>query len=161
MLKALLVILMTAMGATAWGQDPKLDSLSRIDREYMQEQRETVDDLARRYLGERLRGDATDLDVIQRLLDRQRVSRDDTQTLQALGIVLGDLLAKQEALDWVVYVDRRGRSRALQIPGTREVIFPVTMISRRYETGLEVDVEALYRRAREIAASVRHRNSPF
>lgn len=163
MLKALILVLATTLlTPLAWSQDAKIDSLSPIDREFMQNQRDSIDELARRHFGERLRGEVEpDLRLLQRLLDQHLIARDDTQTLQAMGVILGNHLASHERLDWVIYIDRQGRSRALRIPGTNEVLFPMTMISRRYETGLEVDVAELYRRAQEIVAAVRHRNSPF
>lgn len=161
MQKALLMVLTLFITLTASGQTTVPDSLSPIDRQFMQQQRDAIDRLARLHLGEQLRQSASDLAILQRLLDQQLVSRDDTLTLQAMGVVLGDRLAAEEGLEWVIYTDRKGRSRALQIPGSKEVLFPITMISRRYETGLDVDVQALYDQAVNIVAEVRHRRSPF
>lgn len=161
MQKALLMVLTLFITLTASGQTTVPDSLSAIDQQFMQQQRDTIDHLARLHLGEQLRQSASDLVILQRLLDQQLVARDDTLTLQAMGVVLGDRLAADEGLEWVIYTDRKGRSRALQIPGSKEMLFPITMISRRYETGLNVDVQALYDQAVNIVAEVRHRRSPF
>lgn len=160
MLRALLVAL--TLGAAAVGaQDLQPEGLSPIDRQYMQQQRDHLDGLARRHLGEPLRGERSDLAVLQRLLDRGLVAREDTATLQGMGMVLGNLLAADLDLEWVVHRDRQGRSRALRIPGTGELLFPVTMISRRHEVGARVDVDELYQRAADLVAEIRHRDSPF
>ncbi len=136
----------------------RLEPLSLIDQQYMQSQRERIDSLARARLAERLRGDRdSDLALLQTLVDRRLIDREDTLTLQALGVVLGDLLRAEHNLNWVIYIDREGRTRALEIPGTRDFLFPVTMISRRYEVGGEVDVRAIYERASGIVAEVRRR----
>ncbi|MFT5034040.1 MAG: hypothetical protein ACI9OO_001976, partial [Bacteroidia bacterium] len=91
-----------------------------------------------------------DLEVLQALLDRKLVEADETSKLQGMGVVLGDILLKEKKLVWTIYTDRMGRSRALEIPGKREFVFPMTMISRRVEAGAEVNVLEVYKKAAKI-----------
>jgi hypothetical protein len=134
----------------------RIEQLSPVDQTYMQEQRDYIDQTARLQLGSQLNGTTEhDLRLLQRLLDRQLIGRDNTQGLQAMGVVLGDCLKREEGLSWVVYIDQHGRSRALAIPGQDEVVFPVTMISRRAEAGSKVDVNAVYDKARAAVAEIR------
>ena len=90
---------------------------------------------------------------MQRLLDEQVVKPEQVQTLQAMGVILGDALKEEQGLNWIVYIDKYGRSKALNIPGQRDVVFPITMISRRYQTGAQVNIENVYQKA---IASVEH-----
>ena len=101
----------------------------------MAEQRMRVEQLANR-LGRGLTGVVErDLDTLQRILDDRMVPTEDTLTLQAMGVVFGDLLGERLDMDWVVYRDNKGRSRALRYRQMDVYLFPVTMISRRQEGG--------------------------
>ncbi len=133
-----------------FGEDPfpRYSALTRVDRDFMAEQRSTVDGLARSRLGRQIRQDKTnDLEVLQQLLDRRLVSPTDTATLQAMGVVLGDLLSQELDIPWIIFEDQLGRSRALRAGDTEHLLFPVTMISRRYEADARVDVQDIYDRA--------------
>ena len=59
-------------------------------------------------------------------------------------MTLGDVMASQLGLEWVVVNDEYGRTRALQYGDDEDVFFPITMISRRYEADIFVDVDDLY-----------------
>jgi len=132
------------------------ESLSPIDLEYMQQQRDFIDETARLHMGTRLTGEKNnDLKLLQALLDRQLIALDNTRGLQAMGVVLGDILKNEESLNWIIYIDKYGRSRALAIPGQDEVVFPITMISRRAEVGNQVDVFEVYKKARAAVAEIR------
>ncbi len=127
---------------------PRYSALTRIDRDFMAEQRRTVDGLARSRLGRQIRQDkANDLEVLQQLIDRRLVAATDTATLQAMGVVMGDLLSRELGMPWIILEDELGRSRALRIGETEHLLFPITMISRRYEADANVDVSAIYQRA--------------
>jgi hypothetical protein len=67
-----------------------------------------------------------------------------------MGVVMGDLLSRELDMPWVIYEDELGRSRALRVGETDYLLFPVTMISRRYEADARVDVQAIYDRAVEL-----------
>ena len=125
-----------------------IGELSYLDRRYMTQQRDTVMELTATHLGRRLNGNTdNDLDLLQMLLDRDVVRPDMTRELQAMGIVLGDLLAKDLGMDWVVYEDSLGRNRALRYRDTDNFLFPATMISRRQEAGSDTPVADIYRKA--------------
>ena len=46
---------------------------------------------------------------------------------------MGDLLAVELGMHWIVYEDDMGRSRALRYQQSEVVLFPITMIARRRE----------------------------
>ena len=122
----------------------RIDPLSAIDEQFMTAQRADVETLANQ-LGSQLSGNTQrDLATLQRILDAGLVSAEDTLGLQALGIVLGDLMAAELNMDWVVYRDRAGRSRALRYRETEVYLFPVTMISRRWGVGHQRPVADIY-----------------
>ena len=118
-----------------------ITGLNWSDEGHLASQRARVDELTRLHLGTPIRGDLTDLDTLQRLIDRGLVDKEDTRMQQAMGVVLGDVFILEEpALEWKVYEDELGRTRALCIPAD-ECLFPVTMLSRRMAVGLKPDVK--------------------
>ena len=149
--RALLPLLAWAYvaGAAAQGLDePYIGELTQIDRQYMQQQRSLLNELAGRNFGRQFTGKRdNDLALLQRLLDEEVVRGDQTQELQGMGIVLGDLLAADLGLDWVVYEDRIGRSRALRYKDSDNYLFPITMISRRREVDNQARVIDIYQKA--------------
>ena len=145
--------------AASWtlaGQPPRISELSNVDLEFMAQQRTQLQELAALRLGRQFSGDKTrDLELLQALLDKQLVRADQTLELQAMGVILGDLLAAELDMHWVIYEDAHGRSRALRYRNYDEVLFPVTMIARRREAGSDTPVAEIYRRAHDIAISNR------
>jgi hypothetical protein len=140
----LLVVVLTAPSAMSSEFGVQIQSLTAIDRQYMGEQRKTVEGLANR-LGRRVSGIATrDLDTLQEIIDRRWVDVEDVQTQQALGIVFGDLLAEELGFDWVIYRDKKGRSRALRFREEDIYVFPITLISRRLSAGAALSVASLF-----------------
>lgn len=141
-LPALLIALLSmTAGTTANAQgseiELRIEPLSAIDQQFMTNQRAEVERLANR-LGRRLTGRPDrDIDTLQEILNRNFIAADDELALQGMGIVFGDLLGTRLSMDWVVYRDRAGRSRALRYRDSDTYLFPVTMISRRYEAGSE------------------------
>ena len=124
---------------------PSISELSGTDGSFLQQQRERVDRLTREQLGTPIRGNKTDLNALQRIIDRDLVAQDDKLMQQALGVILADVMLTDEpALAWKIYEDRRGRSRALCVTGIQECLFPVTMLSRRMAVGLKPDVKKIY-----------------
>ncbi len=69
---------------------------------------------------------------------------------QAMGVIMGDLLASELSMHWVIYEDRLGRSRALRYQQTDHYLFPMTMISRRLEVDNRSTVAAIYQRAVDL-----------
>ena len=130
---------------------PRISDLTSTDRLYMDQQRETIDDISRRNFGSAFTGSTErDLALLQRILDQNLVRPDQTQQLQAMGMVLGDLLASDLDLHWVIYEDKLGRTRALRYRQSNEYLFPVTMISRRREADNDKSVADIYRKAHDI-----------
>jgi hypothetical protein len=84
------------------------------------------------------------LRVINAILDNGWAQASDTWKLQSLGISLGDAIAQKLMLDWVTVDDEYGRCPALNWPGTSIFSFPLTMISKRIESGEPVDVQQLF-----------------
>ena len=145
-----LFILPALSVCTSWSaaQSPSFDvliePLTAIDRQFMADQRMRVEQLANR-LGRGLTGVADrDLDTLQRILNEKMVPAEDKLTLQAMGVVFGDLLGDRLDMDWAVYRDSTGRSRALRYRQMDVYLFPVTMIARRQEGGSERRLKPLF-----------------
>jgi hypothetical protein len=145
-----LLILALSLGSAslchAQGADfeVQIEPLTAIDHQFMAEQRGRVEALANR-LGRGLTGNVDrDLDTLQRILDERMVPASDTLTLQAMGLVFGDLLGDRLSMQWVVYRDRQGRSRALRYRDLDVFLFPMTMISRRQEAGSDRRLRPLF-----------------
>ena len=128
----------------------ELDEFEWRDSRYQTKQWNQIDELARRHLGTQLKGDTSDLDVLQRLIYKGAVPQDDKERLQALGVVLGTVMEKEMNLSWKIYTDKSGRSRALCALGARECLFPITMLSRRMEVGIIPNVNEVYQKARGL-----------
>ncbi len=148
-----LLSLLFALALVPWlqasAQDAvRISELSYLDRQYMSQQRELLGNLLALNYGTRFSGSKDrDLDLLQRLLDDKLVRNSQTRELQAMGIIMGDLLAEDLGLHWVVYEDRLGRSRALRYQDTDNYLFPVTMISRRREVDNRTSVADIYQKA--------------
>lgn len=135
------------------GRARKIVPLTSTDRYHLRRQRAIVDELARRHVGTPISGgSADDLRVLQELLDQRVLKPDETYELQALGVVLGDVMAGRLGLSWVRLEDNLGRSRALRLDETAVLLFPVTMISRRVEAEIQFTVRELYEHARGVVA---------
>ena len=141
---ALCMTITTAQTVLSSELELQVRPLSVIDKQYMAEQRQTIESLANR-LGRRLSGvTERDLKTLQKIIDLRWVDSEDVQTQQALGIVFGDLLANELDFDWVVYRDRAGRSRALRYRDQEIYVFPVTMLSRRLSASAPLSVSDLF-----------------
>ncbi len=78
-----------------------------------------------------------------------------------MGIILGDLLAADLGMHWVVYQDQLGRSKALRYRQTDNYLFPVTMISRRREVDNRQPVVEIYQKAYDIIVAARKKPPPL
>lgn len=154
----ILVLLLTSPLSLADFDGSTISPLNQGDMNHMDAQRKIIDDLARRYLGTRLRKLVdNDLQILQKLLDQRLVRPEQTHELQAMGVVIGDLYVKEMGTRWVIYRDSLGRSRALQWSDEKELLFPITMISRRAEVGVKVQVTEIYEKGLSILAKQRNR----
>ena len=136
-------------------QEFRISKLTNVDREFMAQQRTLLQDLAARNLGRQFQGQRDrdrDLELLQTLLDRRVVRPEQTRELQAMGLIMGDLLATELDMHWVIYEDRVGRSRALRYKESDDFLFPMTMISRRREADNRTRVADIYQKAYDIIA---------
>ncbi|MEH6585616.1 MAG: DUF3806 domain-containing protein [Halioglobus sp.] len=152
----LMLVLTWALCTQAMAKDELIVSnLTQVDLQYMQQQRALLGDLTARHFGRQFNGSRdNDLGLLQRLLDQELVRNDQTRELQAMGIIMGDLLAAELGMDWVVYEDRLGRSRALRYKETDSYLFPATMISRRRAVDNRTPVADIYRKAQDTMGAV-------
>jgi len=138
-------LLFSVTGALAQNVKLTIEELGWTDRSYLERQIADIDQLARTKLGVQLNQTLDDLNILQTIVDRELIARDDTEGLQALGAVMGQLmLLDVPSLEWKIYTDAVGRSRALCAKNTQECLFPITMLSRRMEVGLKPDVKKVY-----------------
>ena len=149
---ALIVMCTCWSWSGTWSQEKvHLGDLSRVDLEFMADQRQSLQDLAASNLGRQFDGNRDrDLELLQALLDKQLVRPEQTRELQAMGVIMGDLLARELDMHWVIYEDRQGRSRALRYRETDNFLFPITMIARRREVGNQTPVVDIYQKAHSI-----------
>ena len=125
------------------GSDARVVPLSEAEKDHLMRQREIVARAARER-GRVISGARSDLEVLQLLVDRSVFDDEQPYELQALGVVLGDVAANQFGYEWIAYLDEVSRTRALRNKETGQVVFPVGAISQRIESGIAVDVEALF-----------------
>ena len=126
---------------------------NQSDQNYLALSRQRLTQKTQTFFGTQFHGTrAHDIPLLQRLLDEKKITTDQRQLLQDMGVILADILLREFNVKWVAYHDRHGRSRALQLKHSDYFFFPITMISRRAETGLAVDIDALYQQvAQKIA----------
>lgn len=133
---------------------PRIENLSKIDLSYMEQQRSDLRGIASAKLGRQFSGlRERDLALLQNMLDQRLVGSDQLSEMQAMGIIMGDLLAAEFDMTWVVYTDQAGRSRALRYQDSDFFLYPVTMISRRRTAGDMTPVSAIYERAARLVES--------
>lgn len=155
LMAALVILSAIALPSAAQLLEKRITPLNPLDRQYMDTQRDLINEMTLRYYGGRCCRDVSELDYLQRLLDDGYVGGDQTRELQAMGVLLGDLLAAELELQWIVYEDAQGRSRALQLDDTDNFLFPVTMISRRREADDRTPVIDIYRAGVDAIEAVR------
>ncbi|HEU0205160.1 MAG TPA: DUF3806 domain-containing protein [Pseudolysinimonas sp.] len=98
----------------------------------------------------------TALSVVKAL--SQAVDASETWKLQSVGIVFGDVLAAMTGSEWVEVEDEYGRDAALRFAGPDDLIFPMTMISKRVEAGDDVDPFSLWSTVAQSVFEIRERN---
>jgi hypothetical protein len=141
----LIALLLISPFTLAQKKELTIEDLGWTDRTYLDRQVERIDELARTELGAQLRNDYGDLTTLQQIVDRELIKPKDTEGLQALGAVLANVMLKDvSSLEWKIYEDPIGRTRALCAKNTKECLFPITMLSRRMEKGLKPNVKKVY-----------------
>lgn len=94
--------------------------------------------------------------LLQAILDAGWIEKTEPVKLQSLGITLGDALAQELKMDWVIVEDEYGRDPALRFPGTTVLAFPLTMISKRIERDERVVVVELFEGVCEHVRRMKH-----
>ncbi len=124
--------------------------LSLGQRYVLSTQRREIEDLVARRLGIlKLKGDKSDLKVLQDLVDRKAIRSTDTREWQGMGIVFGDILVNEFGLHWVSYEDDIGTSKALRWRETENYVFPVTLFSKRVGFNEKIDVLSVFAKLEE------------
>jgi hypothetical protein len=124
----------------------------------MNRQRAFVESLAKQHkLGLSVTRTKADCDLLDLILKKKLIKKDQTWELQALGVVFGDALASEETkLRWMEVSDAWGTDPALLYADTTYQLNPVTIIQKRVEDGEEQPfvrslAKTLLRLAREEA----------
>lgn len=135
--------------ATATQSKTLIEELDWIDKKHLDQQELAINELTQKKLGISIKRDLKDLDTLQRIIDTKLVASDDYKTLQAMGIVLGNIMQADfpHTLEWKAYSDELGRSRALCVRNTANCLFPVTMLERRITSGTHPEVKKIYQDA--------------
>ncbi|MBL4681934.1 MAG: DUF3806 domain-containing protein [Pseudomonadales bacterium] len=100
-----------------------------------------------------INGTKDDIPLLQLIIDQKILRKDEVQKWQALGILFGDVLAREFNMTWVRYEDKYGLSKALRFRRTDNFMFPVIMFSKRVGYNDKIDVQAIYNKlADDVAA---------
>lgn len=85
--------------------------------------------ISQNMLGEEMDGSLADLERLQRILDSGQILPTDTQALQSLGILLGNVFINEVPnYDWWVVEDEYGKDACLRFKETTLLAFPKTML---------------------------------
>lgn len=84
------------------------------------------------------------LHLLDTILKSGWIEKNETLKLQCLGITLGDIFVQDMGCDWIEIADEYGIDPALKVPDTSIILYPLTMVSKRIETGETVDIYELY-----------------
>jgi hypothetical protein len=129
---------------------PKFTELSGDDVASLDKQRALVAAAAKqRYGVSGLVRTKADLPVLQRLIDDQAFSKTQTYELQSLGVALGDVMASELPLRWMMVTDEFGTDPTLRNKETTIQVNALTMISKRVERDEKVSVSRLLEITRE------------
>lgn len=132
----------------AYEQEQKvvISDMSWMDKNKTEKQIQKINTLAQTKLGVQINQNLDDLYLLQRIVDKELVKNDDSDSQEAMGVVLGNVMLADFAgtLEWKIYEDSLGRSRALCVKKTQECLFPITMLSRRMVIGTKPDVQKIY-----------------
>jgi hypothetical protein len=150
-MKVLAILFMSIISAVSSAQSqqpsaPVIEELRWVDNGYLERQRNLIEEIGRSEFGVRVRKDISDLRLLQRIMDEGLINQTQLVEQQAMGVVLGDIYVNELGLEWRVYQDEEGKSRAVCLPNTSHCLFPITMISKRASLGVKPNIRALYER---------------
>jgi hypothetical protein len=140
---------------------PKFTELSHDDRKRLDQQRAIVAAaVEQRYGASSLKKTATDLPLLQRLIDDHVFGKSQTFELQSLGIAFRDVMASELPLRWVMVTDEYGSDPTLRFKGTAVQINALTIISKRIEKGEKVNLSDLLRITHEHLTRLSESRNP-
>lgn len=130
---------------------PKIESLKWLNEDFLARQRTLINEVTRDKYAKPFRNDTRDIALLQRLIDDEIIPIDEKKMLQAMGVILGDLYVKNNKyLDWQVYKEKDIWSHAVCAKGTKDCLFPITMLSRRIELGVKPNVANVYSKGKKL-----------
>jgi hypothetical protein len=89
------------------------------------------------------------LTLLDTILKSNWIEKDETVKQQSLGITLGDIFVQDMNFTWVQVEDEYGTDPAIKLPDTTIILFPLTMISKRVESGQDIDIYDFYQEVKE------------
>lgn len=96
-------------------------------------------------LGQVLGTSQEDIQKLQAVVDSGAIEREATWALQSLGIAFGKIFVDyNEGYDWWMVEDDYGRDVCVRYRDTTLLFFPQTMISKRVESGEDVNIADMY-----------------
>lgn len=132
---------------------PKLSEMSWLDKRFLDNSRQLVSDLAYEHYRRKLEDHKDVRALLQLIIDDDRVKMDDTQSWQAMGVVLGDeFILANHKLQWTMYEDELGLSHAICVAATKHCLFPVSTLARRAKIGIKPDIAKVYAKVMEEMA---------
>jgi hypothetical protein len=157
------IIASFAIGARAMAEDQQKISLpTDHDLAELKTRNKDVQKLLQsRYGKVSLTKSKTDLALLQKLVDDGVPSKSETYKLQSLGLVLGEVFAKELELHWVIVEDEYGRDLALQYEKSSMIVFPLTMISKRIEKGEKPKLSSLFEMIQEELGRFKKKADPI
>jgi hypothetical protein len=133
---------------------PHFAELTATDAAELDKQRGLIATILRDRYGAVLTRTKVDLPLLQRLLDDRVFAPSKTFELQSLGVVFGDVLARETGLHWMMVTDEYGTDPTL-VRGTSSLqVNALTMISKRVERAELVDIAVLFDRSAEDARNI-------
>lgn len=153
---ALLLLVSTLGSPLAYSQEnlakinqkdeyPIIRAPNWLNQQFLIKQRKSIEEVTRSNFGQSLKIGKGNIPILQRIINEELIPIENKLKLQALGIVLGDIIVEYDRkLAWQVYEDAEGSSHAVCLLDTKHCLFPATMLSRRIEAGATVDVRRIY-----------------
>jgi hypothetical protein len=139
-MRTAVIILLTLLSVTSMtAKDVVYRELPNNMVTNMNRQRAFVESLAKQHkLGLSVTRTKADYELLELILKKKLIKREQAWELQALGVVFGDALASEEPkLRWMEVTDAWGTDPALLYADTTYQLNPVTMIQKRVEDGEE------------------------
>ena len=132
----------------------RYSSLDAQDKQRLEKQRVLIGGIVRQRYGVALTGNEEDIPVLQRLVDDKAFAKTQTEELNALGVAFGDVIAKDNGLDWVMFEGEQGKEATLRYRNTSLQVNAVSMVAKRIEEGKVVNLPAMRAALREHIGNV-------